>query len=492
MSIGWPSGIKILLDHGADSNVTDRDGERPVEHAVARLCLDSLTLLEEASCPLNSLRTAANLEYAGKVDKVKLAIIIDYSIAMEARRRQNLQTLIVNYLPKELILRLLPFGDRLIDIYAVQGASALQQRSISIPRTLEFFEPAQTVYHVRYLTSKVQESLWGAGFRDINEPNWKGQTPVMILGPIVIFHPWAFGCPSTLENVLERIEWFETKGVDLNEKVQDIIHRATCIHTKPIECSYLTSSHTVSHFLAFHLAFAVDRQLDFAEKGVRLLEKRHLESLRRIITKETQDACKCACSSAGCRAICNFLKGLDGYHVARGDSELCCLRGKMWSTIPWSMLIITEPTSKEIFFDILRFLTFHMLDLTHTCCRKKVKYEDHALDLVQFEDEEEIREIHEEEREDLQCLEDLLLGFEHQRRESDCSNKDFFDQYWWPRMREVLPGVADYCADHVYLKKFEKSRRFQESKKVEACEGSDDSENDTDLEDFENATDLSD
>ena len=83
-------------------------------------------------------------------------------------------------------------------------------------------------------------------------------------------------------------------------------------------------------------------------------------------------------------------------------------------------------TSEEMILDVIRFLTFDTLGLTHTCCRPKYRSLN---DLAPPEDEDEIQKIHNEEQKDLRLLEDLLLEFDEYRRKSNYSIREFYLTY---------------------------------------------------------------
>lgn len=412
ISIGWSYGIKILLDHGAEIDVFDNQKLRPVDHAVFRACLPSLKLLEETNLPLHGLEVALRAkERARRID------IMDYLIDMEVNRRRKLQSLVVNVLPKSLVFDLWPVKDKLLDIYAVDAVIALQQHAVSIPASLTYDKSYRTVYHLSYLTRDVAESLWEAGFRDINQPDCSGDTPLMK------------NCYfRNVDDSLELMNWFKEKGVDLNETVQHIHDQAFFGQDHLVQCSCSISGHTVLHILALRLSVST--------RGSRLRGKLSLNLFKQIFQNETQDACKCACSFSGCRAVFIFIKNLTQIHWGNEIPAAKMLEHRVWPSAFWLGWMINNMTSKDMIVDLIRFLTFDALDLTHTCCRSRKTW--FSANLVPFENDNEIEEIHDEEHEDLQLLENLLLEFDQFRRKSNCSIQEFFFTYWRIRMKEVL------------------------------------------------------
>ena len=98
----------------------------------------------------------------------------------------------------------------------------------------------------------------------------------------------------------------------------------------------------------------------------------------------------------------------------------------------------------------MRLITFEKLELTHTCCRPHWYVHDEKShkciggqqrQSVRFSRPmlpSEIEEIRDEESADLQKLAELLAEFEAKVIELDIPIPDFLEQYWEPRMEQVL------------------------------------------------------
>ena len=419
LAIGWSSGIITLLNHGAEVNVYDDQNFRPVDHAIWRACLISVTLLEETNFPTFGLQKALRTR-----KQAGITGILDYLINVEVIRRRKLRALVINHLPQSRTLRFLG-KDRLLDAYASDAVSALRHHNVSIPASLSFEESSRTVYHLDSLRRDVAESFWKAGFRDISELDCLGNTPLMKLRV------------SHRENdYLELIDWFEEKGMKIDETVQHIHSRAFSgsDHHSAL-CPCLTSGHTVLHLIANRV-----------HSGIGLWpfwSNRSLSVFQGILMNEKQDACKCACSLAGCRGTNIFLKAWSrntrGFTVFPPSKIV-----EKWPSKFLLFCLIGTIISEEIIIDVIRFLTFDTLGLTHTCCRPK---DGDPKDLIPFEDGDEIQEIHDEEQEDLRLLEILLLEFDEYRRKSNCSVRDFFLTYWRFRMIEVLSEEKPFNQD---------------------------------------------
>lgn len=416
LSIGWPSGIAILLNHGAEVNVYDNQYLRPVDHAILRGCLTSVAFLEATNFSTLGLEVAL---YTG--EQARSTGILDYLINIETDRRRNLQSLVSNFLPQSFILRFLA-KDRLLDAYARDAVSALKQHNVSIPVSLSFDKSQRTVYHLTSLKRDAADCFWKAGFRDLNEPDCFGNTPLMKLD---------FRSHETYSHYyLELIDWFEGKGIKLDETVQHIHSLAFLSRDHHLaRCSCLTSGHTVLHLLAHRVSMGLALRSFWSDRS--------LNCFLRILMNEKQDACKCACTLAGCRAV--FIAAKIWSRNSWGfESRLPeKINSVRWPSRFWLFCFMDMVTSEEMILDVTRFLTFDTLGLTHTCCRPSY---GSSKDLTPFEDEDEIQEIHDEEQEDLQLLEDLLLEFDDYRRKSNCTIQEFYLTYWRCRMKEVLSG----------------------------------------------------
>ena len=440
LSVGWPVGVEILLNYGANVNVIDEQGYYPIDHAIQSVYQESVALLGKADCALRpssrkskgtlglAIALAACCFVSGEL-KVRIAESV---IMLEANQRRKLQALVSDYLPESSVWAHLSVEDKLLDRYMFDAVAALKQHHVSVPFPLKLNEYKGTVYHLLGLTSDMLNSLWKAGFRDINEPDSRGRTP-LILPDFVVTRP------DCLEVYLERVHWFLDKGVDPDQRFQDTHQNSYWKCNVRDGCSCMKSGHTAMHFLAVNLS-KTGLLFKYQDQSPYLKDTRARAVLRDIVNNETRDACKCACSLAGCQANNILVKTIlstsftFAFIFFRNLPFEDIFRMAIW---PVPAAKANDFISETTFVGIIRALTFRVLGLTHTCCRES---DDSyfELQLTPFEDEDDISEIHDEEREDLQLLEDLLLEFEQHRRESPSSYRKFLNGYWSSRMREVL------------------------------------------------------
>ena len=442
LAAGWPCGIEVLLSYGVNINVVDDWGLYPVDHAIYLACPESLVLFAKTDpnllvpVPWGGVRALDLAIYLAAFNSSDQAIRLDIAksvITIEANQRRKLRALTSHYLPQSPICMHPYVEDQLLDVRAFDAVAALKQHGVSIPTSLELHGDRETVYHIPCVGTEILNSLWEAGFRDINEPDPSGRTPLMLQSLFA----------DTLTGFLERVGWFLDKGVDAQQKIQHIHQNSNWKCTTNVECSCLKSGHTVMHILAFSLTLVLRSYDMIYDRSFEMKDPRLLALLNDIVNNEIRDACKCGCSSTGCQAINVIVKGYREFFQEKMNPRL------WFDNLIWFIpaAIANNSNSETAISETIRALTFKALGLTHTCCRES---EDpfHQLPLTPFGDEDDISEIQDEEREDLQLLEDLLLEFEQQRRDKPSSLRKFVVGYWWTRMQEVwseedLPDVSE-------------------------------------------------
>jgi hypothetical protein len=87
------------------------------------------------------------------------------------------------------------------------------------------------------------------------------------------------------------------------------------------------------------------------------------------------DKCRCACSTSGCTPINILLKE---YHCLWEIQYPCLPRCQYFLSLEWLDLIRKVnglEQAKQCLLDIIRLVRFEELQLTHTCCRRKISSE---------------------------------------------------------------------------------------------------------------------
>lgn len=356
-------------------------------------------------------------------------------------RRQRLGNLVNTTLPPSSIERLNMSPDKLLDHKASLAIAMLKENEIPVPRSLISVEPeGKTVYHIDHLTINQARSLWRAGFRDINELDESGLSPLM--GQGVFASPY-----GEFQARLEHIAWFLSKGADLHR-----LQRYAFRTTKDVEIgqwrtfSYITtdirSSIRALHYIANYLGNSMvnsfndlndlhQQSLSFGSSAKKILCD--------ILSDTMRDACCCACSSGGCAAIGFTLK--DPLEYAR--SHWTSPKSRVEKVLHYTQFIaelsqIEDSKTTWVRSEMIRIITFERLGLKHTCCSEGSFHSHRGRVIAELGDEEDKEEIRQEQQEQVERLESLIIEFEDKYQELKIPFNKFLNGYWHTRMKEFL------------------------------------------------------
>lgn len=383
----WPTGLSVLLQAGYNPS---RDSFR---HAC------------EADCKASVQVLIHNGKFLLGPDELRISSvhhnqeIVQLIIQVLADRRKRLQSLAVDCLPRGVLAQLRIRSDSLLNLKAAEAFKLLRLHSIKVDDIEEEYE--WSVYDALGLNLSIADRLWNAGFQDVDEVNKYGVTSLMKLeySELIRYGPIP---------LLERAYWLITKGSDPYRK---------------------KSSSPALHFLGRaigHAISALEENKDVRSELSRLDEGcRNL--LWSIFCDDTRDSCDCACSTNGCCGLTRVLHGLFRRRHRISTESLV----KISITIEF-LASSLEPKLQDSFYDqlapgILRFLTFRMLDITHTC--------SHSFRNI---DPEEVNEIHYEEKYLICTLERLLDEFAAEYEKSTETLPEFLTGSWWTRINETV------------------------------------------------------
>ena len=503
LAVFWPEGLQLLLRNGAYTEICDGLGRKPLEYAIQGGCVQSVTLLMKAGCSLelrdlpyvrNALSLAIgscphegdyySLSYRrvlGFQDREKLQVEIRNTvILLLAERRRDLHARFVTSFPASNNHIRLCWDGRVLDKDAATVENSLQIHSPSQPRTSTLLPYLQTVYHVDFLTVELAERLWQAGFRDVDVPAPDGRTPLML------------SSRPTAEDLLTGIKltaWLVRKGANIHRpqylvsrweeadlQIRRALHfvaarigRSTVLeHCTFNDANSITSDGATTLFRQFRnlTKLGLQSKLESLDGFSKAL-------VVSILSDPSYDHCRCACSSQGCLASTMMLKTATYSYACRYQRVLRCgwsrkhntytkskffSRPSMQKRVERECDLLATDSLREIIGpshdcwswlakEVIRFQTFQILELKHTCCRGHCKV-DHSYQGYERPggwqtengpeelDSEEIDEIQDEDREGLQVLESLLQEFEEHLGKQDIIQ--FIDGYWSSRMNQVL------------------------------------------------------
>lgn len=170
------------------------------------------------------------------------------------------------------------------------------------------------------------------------------------------------------------------------------------------------------------------------------------EVAKSVIRDNLTDGCECHCSTGGCDPFLCFLKGmalplreLRNYY---DNDQLEVWIKPMDGFYSGCGIELTALTFKAA----IRYVTFHALKLSHTCCDTgHLTYGYATRGGNTWLDKDEVKTINEEQAHLLKLHEELVAefqekAFEYIKKESDGSPRFpvFWDEYWIGRMKEEL------------------------------------------------------
>ena len=451
LSVFWPEGLQYLLDAGADIDAGDHDGITPVFYAAIHLLPKPLIVLAGRACLLHMTRHRPSearrreglsllqcvLQEWGLVRRDKTEATFDAIIKVVVERRHNLKVLAQSSLDAKAVERLQLSNEAVLDRNASTAISMMGEK-IDVPAWLAHLTwEHSTVYHIEFVTLQWLQRLWDAGFREIDEPDEWGHSPLMV-----------HRVRDRYRNIdyWEAQSWFVTNGADLYRRQKYVFSK------RRIEDYNKTSSTTAWHYLAYQLGeynMGGSVQRFFPDLEPFSEQARHL--ILYVLTESPSDSCDCPCSAKGCRASTMMGKNFTRWALCLQVSQELA-----------QFLNIDQPSLAWLRGEMIRFNTFEKLDLRHTCCQMDYAEGPQRFVICEPYDEDEIHEIHEEQAEQIEKLEALLIEFDNKYEESGSTFSDFMGGYWLDRMKEVLSeeGPVDHEALEdmgIVLRKKEKS-----------------------------------
>lgn len=380
----WPEGVLLLLQAGYKAH------EYELYAALDFDCESSVCILIETG---NVIVGYGELWAATRHPNSKIADLIIQALV---DRRKRLQLLAEAHLSVDELSELKIRPDVLIDLQTQQVIQILRAKNIDLSGAIEPYP--WSVYEALGHNYTIADRVWEAGFRDVDVPCVRGRTLLMTKR-----------CETGLyfKYILEEAAWLLGKGAQPYR---------LCENTPAL------------HFVGFAVGLNMP---SFPEKDwvlhLLMLPIDSKRLLRRLLLDNTSDACCCARSTGGCRGITIFLRGnylACNWGIKRTYSHYADQTAQI---ITW--LIVTFDRNPKHFnqlaVDILRFLTFNCIGITHTC--------NHPWHQMAPDD---IAEICHEERYLLQDLESLMVDILSAYRQFLGQLPSFLTDYWVRRMKE--------------------------------------------------------
>ncbi|KAI9703670.1 MAG: hypothetical protein M1836_007440 [Candelina mexicana] len=422
-SVTWTAGMRLLLEAGCNVNPIDDLGLTPSYYAAQLILQKPFNILGERECVLNSFQnsnpyiipeTRSILElmiyqegawqyfdYTGGLSRQDFEAMVDAIIGLVVKRRRMLESRARISLNAQEIKRLRLSSESVIDGNAPLAISMMRGK-IDVPASLDIISTfGGTVYHIKGLNLRQAHVLWDAGFRDIDELDSMGLSPLMMYRG------------DLSDESLAVVEWLVEKGARLHCRQRYAFSdrlakkgKHTVLGFNRIHGSDRVSGTTALHYLASYWAFwlfecsPLDLRIGYlSQKARRMLRIHWIMEARKY-----------------------------------GRFSIAIAQEVLVVTQALAQLIdVEQPSLAWLRHEMIRFNTFQSLELRHTCCELEF------MTGVIFEpyDDEEIVEMNEEQAELIERFETLLGEFDSKYVENGVPLSDFLGGYWKDRMAEV-------------------------------------------------------
>lgn len=309
--------------------------------------------------------------------------------------------------------------ENILDAHASRVIKRLQEHNVDVPAFLAVSRGGRfvtenlrygSIYHCVHDDVEA-DYFFNIGFRDMNAPNAYGFPPLAT--------PYSFA-----DRQPSYILWLVEHGAQL-------FHRLEYTHPTKQENTIIgaTSAHWVFSHIGEYLKMVCNGYVTLDSN-----EKRAIGQLNvQVLPVDVVDECCCKCSLSGCSPLVWMLKSM----LQDTDSDLLDIAQRMY----WYMYHFSSDIRMKDYREAVRFMTSDALNIQHTCCDGG-QYLSHRVPKYDLED---IREIEEDQAALLETLEVLVHEFEDKitgilEQEGDVSTGlvEFWTEYWYDRMNEVL------------------------------------------------------
>ena len=463
LSVYWLEGLQYLLDAGAEIDAIDQYGFTPIFYAATLSLHEPFNVLAGKECVLyrSNFRSWVATPRTSLLEWViglwrytrdyNLEAILDIIIELVVERRHKLAKLARTSLDAQAVEGLRLSNETVLDRNASTAISMLSEKT-DVPAWLKSLTlENSTVYNIGNLNLRNVQRLWDAGFREIDEADKWGLSPLMTNDTILA---------NRNSNYWEVVTWLVAKGADLHRRQQRVFRKRCEDRDEGRYLSNKASSTTALHYLAansgrelgIHYSGTAMESFRRFVPGLEAVSEQGRRLVLHVLSEPLPDSCNCACSALGCRAytmmakcLVTVLRNSLRRSIAHVQEELLEV-----SQALAQVLSIEQPSLAWLRVEMIRFNTFEMLDLRHTCCEMNTYRGLRSNVICERYDDEEIHEIQEEQAEQVEKLETLLVEFENKYEESGSTFKGFMDGYWRDRMKEVL--AEEGTVDHEALK----------------------------------------
>lgn len=446
--MGWPEGLKILLAAEnrtiLEDNCAPYGPITPLDYAITLGCVESMTLLASKGLGFHFSWCfqvfGEGVSHA--VSKELLRLIIE--------RFHQLHEFARAVLPSKLILAA-QLDDFEFFVCKLDGVLDYFEKNNITSEKFQLYANRfgfGGIFHQFDLPLGVAQAFFDEGFTNVD-------IEVNNITPLMCLWAWVHYCiygNINIERSMSVLDFLVQKGARLDREIPP----------RYIQGLSLVGTGTLSRYRVIHRVASLP--------WYNSLDRWHIEdnswdtysnfpwlkTWENLLASRDSDPCICACSSGGCRPISLALKSALGVCVFSGHK----LQKPFFDLRDWESIrlrlgrlatLLHDITEVDLASDVLRFLTFSALELTHTCCvhnqefwRKIYRLEDdlesHSDDwstdeglafMIYLMDPAEVDEIREEEAPIFERLDSLVEGFVEEMQDLAIPLPEYI-QTWWP------------------------------------------------------------
>ncbi|CAG8221740.1 unnamed protein product [Penicillium olsonii] len=426
LSFGWPQGLQILLQAGADASDSYI---RFVEDTPRGETFESVKLMLEAGCRIeyDEIWQCQEVKNGGRIQSLLIQ-----ELATRIRKLWDLAQihLPLHELPNLITYETVTDKSYIFDVHVQETLAKLEAHGteicprIAIPHWYDIFGYS-TCFSQEMFSAETLENFYLHGFRGLNEFDKSGISPLQSSFDFLFAKE-----TSDWKRKLYRSRWLVSRGALVHLTVPGT--NASIAHHLGVDAAEILIQTVLQH-----LRWNPNNRFRIWKQA--LLQAGEGWFLVPSIT----DQCRCPCSPRGCTTLSVVLRRI--LRKSKRRDFKAAFSGTDGRELI-QFLIESSKMTPAAHEEFIRCLTFDALDLKHACCRIKIR--SRLSSKLKSKEEEEIEEIIDEQKLRLIDFEKLVIEFQAKLDELALPIIEFLGGYWYNRMVEYLRQRDRYDEKH--------------------------------------------
>ena len=430
LASGWPQGLKMLIEFGAELGHADRHGDQPLRWAIRKRNVVCMRMLIQAGCPMDDfveLLDEALHACNSKRSHVAPAYMANLLITGFKGRRQVLKDIATSNIPAIYHDQLGLNNCVTLDDKAYIVAQRLETVDIVLPQACRLPSTGYTAYHGvggQFFDVGIAQTLRDAGFHDLIRTDDQDLSPFDNI--MCSMSHWHLD-PEYSRRQVELAVWLLSHGERnfiLGRRLQLLKHAAR------LGCVVRSCFEIVG---SVQLMPEIHHVLD---SWLNLRARAYLEVL---LDTRAKDSCRCHCSLQGCSGLNVIIQRLSRFRPRTLPcSESYDIRhtsfAKHMSTHFLTLLETALGSDNQLWPSlapqIIRAQIFEDSDVRHTCCKQTCETGKGGIRYLRpsirtCKSEEEVDELHDEDAEAIGRVEALIPVVEEAYQTTSLSLAEF-------------------------------------------------------------------